>query len=75
MYKRQGYNPTFTALDKPSLEVNIFDFNQDIYGEKIVVEFYLFIRKEKSFHNKDELIQQLNLDQAYIQKYFQTYHV
>lgn len=70
-----GYNPTFTALDKPSLEVNIFDFNQDIYGEKIVVEFYLFIRKEKSFHNKDELIQQLNLDQAYIQKYFQTYHV
>ncbi len=66
-----GYNPTFTSLEKPSLEVNIFDFSEDIYGEQLIVEFYQLIRKEKSFQSKDELIQQLNQDKLYVKKYFQ----
>lgn len=28
-----GYNPTFTALKQASLEVNIFDFDQNVYGK------------------------------------------
>lgn len=65
-----GYNPTFVALDKPSLEVHIFDFQEDIYGEMMTVEFYRLIRKEKSFASKDELVSQLNEDQKYIRDYF-----
>ena len=67
-----GYNPTFKALDKPSLEVNIFDFDDDIYHQKIIVEFYHLIRKEKQFSSKDELIQQLNQDKDYVKQYFKS---
>ncbi len=65
-----GFNPTFTALDKPSLEVYILDFNQDIYGENMIVEFHRFVRYEKSFQNKDELINQLQTDEKIIYEYF-----
>lgn len=66
-----GFNPTFTALDKQSLEVNILDFCQDIYGENVVVEFYEMIRSEKPFDSKDDLIKQLKTDQDYVRKYFE----
>ena len=65
-----GFNPTFTALDKPSLEVYIFDFDDDIYGEDISIEFHYFIRKEKAFASKAELIVQLQTDKDYINDYF-----
>lgn len=66
-----GFNPTFTALDKQSLEVNILDFYRDIYGRNIVVEFYEMIRSEKPFDSKDDLIKQLKTDQNYVRKYFE----
>lgn len=65
-----GYNPTFQPLDKASLEVHILDFNHDIYGKEIYVEFYDLIRKEKPFHSKEELIQQLYKDREYVREYF-----
>ncbi|MCD7807914.1 MAG: hypothetical protein LUH02_01120 [Erysipelotrichaceae bacterium] len=36
-----GLNPTFRALSQYSLEVNILDFDEDIYGEYLKVEFML----------------------------------
>lgn len=66
-----GYNPTFTVLDKPSLEVNILDFDEDIYGQEIAVEFYCLIRKEQAFASQEDLIQQLTKDQMYVRKYFE----
>lgn len=65
-----GYNPTFDALDKMSLEVYILDFHQDIYGQDIAIEFYELIRKEMTFDSKEKLIEQLNHDQQYIRSYF-----
>lgn len=65
-----GYNPTFDALEKASLEVYILDFDQDIYGQDVSVEFYELIRKEKTFQSKEELIQQLTHDQQYVRDYF-----
>lgn len=67
-----GYNPTFTALDKPSLEVNLLDFADDIYHQHMVVEFYHLIRKEQSFSCKEELIKQLNIDKKSVREYFKT---
>lgn len=57
-----GYRPTFTDSKKRSVEVHIFDFNEDIYGKIVSVKFMKRIRDEKSFSGKDELIQQLNID-------------
>lgn len=65
-----GYNPTFTALDQPSLEVNLLDFDGDIYHQHMIVEFYHLIRKERSFSSKEELIQQLNQDRVSVREYF-----
>ncbi len=65
-----GYNPTFHLIDKKSLEVHIFDFEGDIYGQQVSVEFYQKIRNEKKFSNKEELITQLNNDKLYILNYF-----
>jgi len=56
-----GFNPTFD-VDKLSIEVNIFDFNQDIYGELITIEFIKRIRNEKKFNKINELRHQLSLD-------------
>ena len=65
-----GYNPTFTALNHTSLEVYILDFNENIYDQKVKVEFYTMIRLETSFETKEKLIQQLTLDEKYVRLYF-----
>jgi riboflavin kinase/FMN adenylyltransferase len=56
-----GYRPTIDGK-KHTMEVHIFDFDKDIYGEKIEVHFIDFIRNEKKFANVHELKQQLEQD-------------
>ena len=65
-----GKNPTITDLVVPSLEVHIFDFDEDIYNKTITVEFVHFIRDEVKFTNSNALINQLNKDKNQIQEYF-----
>lgn len=50
-----GTNPTTDLDNNIKIEVNIFDFDQDIYGESIKVEFVKRIRNEEKFANLDEL--------------------
>lgn len=56
-----GVRPTF---DDPvrTIEVNIFEFDQEIYGDTIQVRFMDRIRDEQKFNGIDELKKQLNLD-------------
>jgi len=56
-----GYNPTFGDVDL-SLEVHLFDFNQDVYGKPISVRFIDRLRDEKRFSGPDELIEQIRKD-------------
>lgn len=57
-----GLNPT-TDLDKiVKLEVNLFDFNQDIYGKILKLKFLERLRDEKKFANLTELKQGLDQD-------------
>ena len=66
-----GVKPTFKTDDlKPSVEVYIFDFEGNIYGESITVLWYQFIRDEKKFNGLNELVSQLKEDEKTIQKYF-----
>ena len=56
-----GQKPTVDGNGK-SLEVNIFDFNQDIYGEGMEIRFVKRIRDERKFENLLGLKKQLLID-------------
>ena len=56
-----GFNPTFSN-DKKTIEVNIFDFDRNIYDKPIAVNFIKRIRSEQKFKSKDALIKQLKID-------------
>jgi len=56
-----GYSPTFDD-HQFTIEVHILDFNRDIYGKKIRVNFIHRIRDEKKFSNIDELSAQIQQD-------------
>ncbi len=56
-----GTRPTFDGT-KPLLEVHLFDFNQDIYGEYIHVDFISRLRGEIKYDSVDELVAQMHRD-------------
>lgn len=56
-----GTRPTFD-LTKPVLEVHLFDFDRDIYGEYIHVDFIQFLRDEEKYDSVDELVAQIDQD-------------
>ncbi len=58
-----GYNPTVSdEKNRKFIETHILDFDEDIYGEKIEIYFYEFLRKEQKFESFDHLKEQLKLD-------------
>lgn len=65
-----GFSPTMTQGLKKVIEVNIFDFGNDIYGKEIEIKFFKKIRDEKKFGSKDELTQQLKIDKEQTLKCF-----
>ena len=67
-----GYNPTVNG-NKLSIETNILEFNDDIYGKIITIEFLERIRDEKKFNGIEELKEQLQKDTKYIYKVYFTY--
>lgn len=67
-----GYKPTFKDPNNKqlSIEVHIFNFDKNIYGEEVVVGWYHRIRSEKKFNGIDELISQIELDKKEAIAYF-----
>ena len=57
-----GYRPTVSSNDELRVEVNIFDFNFDIYGTNLSLEIISLLREEKRFNGIDELKTQLLKD-------------
>ena len=64
-----GINPTFKNSGKMSIETNIFDFDNEIYGERIEVKFLKRIREEKKFSSVNELVLQISKDIQFARKY------
>ncbi len=56
-----GTRPTF-ELCKPLLEVHLFDFDREIYGEYIHVDFLAHLRPEEKFGSVDDLVAQMAID-------------
>ncbi len=67
-----GYKPTFNKeqSNRPSIEVHIFEFNKDIYGKQVVVEWHERIRAEQKFSGIDELVKQIEKDKEHALLYF-----
>lgn len=63
-----GNNPTFDGCIH-TVETNIIDFNEEIYGTEVLVGLYQWIRTEQKFSNMDELKRQLARDKEAAVKY------
>ncbi len=57
-----GLRPTVQQSKGKTIEVNIFNFNHNIYGEQIQIDFIQRIRSEQKFANLNALIEQLQKD-------------
>ncbi|MFT4413609.1 bifunctional riboflavin kinase/FAD synthetase [Fredinandcohnia humi] len=67
-----GIKPTFHENNtKPSIEVHLFDFNEDIYRKNVIVEWHVRLRSERKFPSIDELVRQIGMDKQKAQEYFQ----
>ncbi len=62
-----GYNPTFEGKEQ-TIEVNILDFDKDIYGNTLTLEFIQHIRNEKKFDSLDALIAEIKNDELATRK-------
>lgn len=70
-----GHRPTFNGTTT-SMEVNLFNFSGDLYGQEILVSFISKIRDERKFDSIDALAEQLQHDKVQINKLFDTtYHI
>jgi riboflavin kinase/FMN adenylyltransferase len=58
-----GINPTTGVVD-PRLEVWLFDFDEDIYGEMIETELIEFLRPEEKFASIPAMVAQIWRDAA-----------
>lgn len=61
-----GTNPTFQAASNASLEAHLLDFDDDLYGERVRIEFHGRLRQERRFSTIDELREQIRTDVAAI---------
>ena len=63
-----GNRPTVANGEAPSIEVNIFDFEGDLYEKELIITFVDKIRDQKKFQNTELLKEQLNRDKQVVRK-------
>lgn len=68
-----GYRPTFYEQEKkPLIEVHLFDFNGDLYGETVKVVWYKKLRSEQKFNGIEALKAQIENDKQEAIAFFNT---
>ncbi len=65
-----GVRPTVASNGKPILEVYLFDFEQEIYGKHLHVDFLHKLRDEMKFDGLESLTKQIALDVAQSKEWF-----
>ena len=63
-----GKNPSVAKNNPLTIETHILDFQGDIYGEKLRLEFVSFIREQRHFQDIEELKTQLEKDLAFVKE-------
>ena len=64
-----GPRPTF-AGSPPSIELYILDFDEDIYGERVRIDFLKRLRDVLPFATASELVEQMKRDRDMAREYF-----
>lgn len=67
-----GFNPTVDDNNMPKLEVYLFDFSDDLYGEHLTVSFIKKLRDEAAYPDLESLKQQIALDIVQARQSLQT---
>lgn len=65
-----GVRPTVGDLIKPVLEVHLLDFDEELYGQRIHVEFKAKVREEAKFSSLDLMVEEIHNDIKVARKYF-----
>ena len=68
-----GNRPTLQDNSHNSVEVNIFDFDDDLYNKTITVEFVSFVRPDIKFNGIEPLIVQITKDKATVKEKLKGY--
>lgn len=68
-----GDNPTVDKNIDVRIETHIFDFEKNVYGEKMKIEFLDKIRDEIKFSSVNALVRQLEKDKEYIKNNFKNF--
>ena len=66
-----GHNETFGDNLEKTVEINLFNFDKSVYGEKVIVKWYKFLREMVKFDSVEELIDQLNKDKRDTEVFFE----
>lgn len=66
-----GCKPTIEGENPVGVETHIFDFNRNVYGRNVKVEFLKRVRPELKFASIGELTMQMQEDIAYARKFFE----
>ncbi len=66
-----GQRPTINGMTR-NIEVNIFDFNREIYGQQIKMNFLKFLRHDVKFTGLETLTQQLRQDKLDTLAFFES---
>jgi len=70
-----GVRPTVTDSQELRIESHLLNFDADIYGAKLTIEFFYRLRNEKKFDSFPELINQLNQDRTDAIKLLAQIHI
>lgn len=68
-----GVRPTLHNGPKLTVEVNIFDFSDDIYGQEISLDFIRFLRLEYKLGSIEELREQLTRDREHAKRFLDKF--
>lgn len=66
-----GTHPTINQLLKPIIEVHIIDFNENLYGRELYVDFISYMRANKQFESLEQLKEQLIKDEEKVKNTLQ----
>lgn len=64
-----GVRPTMENGDNLSIEVHLLGFKGDLYEKRLTVRFVKFLRAERKFGSKEELIAQLQKDRLFVEQF------
>ena len=65
----QGNHPTIPG-GMPAIEIHLFDFDEDLYGQRVQVRYLEYIRPEIKFSSREEMRLAMQEDIRYARKWF-----